>query len=99
MGKRESEISIVAEQPEENIHNKAMISLGLGGEKMNDLNVYLIRYHNNGYFCKSIVLAESYDEAERIILKDYNEFDIEIQIEEYEEIQEKRVALTECIKL
>lgn len=66
---------------------------------MNDLNVYLIRYHNNGYYCKSIVLAESYEEAEKILLKDYEDFGVTIEIEEYEEVTDKGTVLTESIKL
>lgn len=66
---------------------------------MDNLNVYLIRYHNNGYFCRSIVIAETYEEAEKILLKDYEDLDVKIDIEEYEEISEKGTALTESIKL
>lgn len=66
---------------------------------MNDFNVYLIRYHNNGYFCKSIVLANSYKEAEEILLEPYIEWGVKIEIEEYEEIDGKGIALTECVKL
>ncbi|MFS0864113.1 hypothetical protein [Fredinandcohnia sp. 179-A 10B2 NHS] len=66
---------------------------------MDDLKVYLIRYHNNGYFCKSIVLANCYEEAEKILLKDYKDFNVTIEIEEYEEITDKGTALTECIEI
>lgn len=66
---------------------------------MENLNVYLFRFHNNGYFCKTIVLAETYKEAETKLLQTYKEFDVTIEIEEYEEVNEKGVALTECTKL
>jgi hypothetical protein len=70
-----------------------------GVYKMEDMKVFIIRYHNNGYFCRSVVLAESYEEAERILLKNFKEFDVTIEIEEYEEVVDKGIALTDCNKL
>jgi hypothetical protein len=61
---------------------------------MDELNVYLIRFLNNGLLMKSIVLAETFQEAEKLLIKDYAEYGIEIQIEEYEEVTTKGVALT-----
>lgn len=66
---------------------------------LDDLKVYLIRFHNNGYFCRSIVVAESYVEARGILLKDYSDFGVTIEIEEYEEITDKGTVLTDCTKL
>lgn len=65
------------------------------GITMEELHVYLIRYHNNGYLCKSIVVAESYEQAEQLLVGQHAEFNVTIAIEEYEEITEKGIALTE----
>lgn len=63
------------------------------------MNVYLFRYHNNGYFCKSVVLAKDYEQAEETLLEPYIEWGIDIEIEEYEVINERGIALTECIPI
>jgi len=57
-------------------------------------NVYLIRFNNNGLLMKVVILADDYEEAEKILRKRYRKFDIEIDIEEYEEIEDKGVVLT-----
>jgi len=59
-----------------------------------ELNVYKIRFINGGQLMEAIVLGESYEQAERLLKKDYKEYDLEIVIEEYEEINQKGVALT-----
>lgn len=61
---------------------------------MNNLRVFKIRFINNGLLGVSIVLAETIEEAELMLLKDYKEYNVEIQIEDYEEIEEKGVTLT-----
>ncbi len=43
---------------------------------------------------KVVILADDYEEAEKILRKRYRKFDIEIDIEEYEEIEDKGVVLT-----
>ena len=66
---------------------------------MTDFKVFLVRYYNEGYLCKSIVVAENYKEAKSILVNEYKYFNVEIEIEEYLEIDEKGIALTECVKL
>lgn len=61
---------------------------------MNDLKIFKIRFDNNGLFCVSIVIAETIEEAKQLLIKDYDEYNVKIQIEEYEEVEEKGVALT-----
>ena len=61
---------------------------------MNELKVFKIRFYNYGMLSQSIVLADSIEEAESLLKKDYKEFGIDIQIEEYEEVEDKGVALT-----
>lgn len=56
--------------------------------------VCLIRFNNNGILCKSVVLAESVKEAEELLIKEYKKYDIEIQIEDYEVIEEEGIVLT-----
>jgi hypothetical protein len=62
--------------------------------KMDELNVYKLRFYSNGELCNCIVLAESVSEAYEILRKDYEEFNIAVLIEEFEQITDKGVALT-----
>lgn len=59
------------------------------------LNVYLINYRSGHNYCRTVVLAETYDEAKQILLKDYKKFGAFIEIEGYDEISEKGSIITE----
>lgn len=61
---------------------------------MDDLKVFKIRFYNYGALAEAIVVAETIEEAETLLTKDYKEFNVPIEIDEYEEIEEKGVALT-----
>lgn len=58
------------------------------------MKIFKIRFDNNGLFCVSIVIAETVEEAKQLLTKDYEEYNVKIHIEEYEEIEEKGIALT-----
>jgi hypothetical protein len=59
-----------------------------------DMTVFLIRFNNNGVLSKAIVLAENNIEAYKVLAKDYEEYGVKIDIEEYEIITDRGVALT-----
>lgn len=59
------------------------------------MKTYLIRFHNGNFLCKSIVLANDVHEAKSILLEQYRMYSVDIEIEEYYEIEEKGIALTE----
>ena len=61
---------------------------------MNELKTFKIRFNNNGVLCESVVMEETFDKAENLLINDYKEYGINIIIEEYEEITEKGVILT-----
>lgn len=55
---------------------------------MNETTVYLIRYVVDGLLHKAVVMAEFYKKAEEILINNYKEYGIEIQIEEWEFFEE-----------
>ncbi|MCL1696403.1 MULTISPECIES: hypothetical protein [unclassified Lysinibacillus] len=61
---------------------------------MNDLKVYRISFMNGTIYSNSIVLASTYEEAEGKLKQDYMDYDLDIEIGEYEEMNEKGVILT-----
>lgn len=63
---------------------------------MGELKVYRITFMNGSIYSTSIVLANSYEEAEAILIQDYLDYGLNIEIGEYEEMNEKEVILTNC---
>ena len=61
---------------------------------MGELKVFKIRFYNYGILAEAIAIAETIEEAETLLRKDNNEFNLKIDIDEYEEINDKGVALT-----
>lgn len=61
---------------------------------MDDLKVYRISFMNGAIYSNTIVLASSYEEAEDILKQDYKDYGLDIEIGEYEEMNEKGVILT-----
>lgn len=61
---------------------------------MKELKVFKIRYINTGILSMAVVLAETITEAESLLKKEYEDYGIKIDIEEYEEVNEKGVTLT-----
>jgi len=59
-----------------------------------EMTVFLIRFNNDGILSKSIVIAENDIEACKILKDEYKQFGLKIDIEEYEAITDKGVALT-----
>lgn len=59
-----------------------------------NMSVFKIRFDNNGILSVAIILAEDEVEAYKILRKDYQDYGIEIEIEEHEIITEPGVALT-----
>lgn len=51
---------------------------------MGNTSVYLVRYTVDGLLHKAVILAEYYKDAEEILIKQYQEYGIDIQIEEWE---------------
>lgn len=61
---------------------------------MEDNKVFKIRFNNSGVLNVVVVVAETYKEAESILVEDYKEYGIDIEILEYEEVEEKGVVMT-----
>lgn len=61
---------------------------------MDELKAFKFRFNNGGVLCLAIVIAETPEEAETLLKKDYEDYGITILIEGYEEIEEKGVTLT-----
>lgn len=61
---------------------------------MGELKVFKIRFINTGILSMAVVLAETIQEAETLLKKEYEDYGIKIDIEEYEEVDEKGVTLT-----
>jgi hypothetical protein len=55
---------------------------------MGETSVYLIRYFVNGLLHKAVILAERYTEAESILINNYKDYGIDIEIEECEFFEE-----------
>lgn len=56
--------------------------------------VFKIRFINKGILSMAIVLAESVEEAKSLLTREYSDYGVEIEIEEYEDVNEKGVSLT-----
>jgi hypothetical protein len=61
---------------------------------MGELKAFKIRFYNYGILAEAIVIAETIEEAETLLQNDYKEFNLKVDIDEYEEITDKGVALT-----
>jgi hypothetical protein len=61
---------------------------------MDDVIVVKVRFFSGDILHVSVVLAGSIPEAFDILINEYKEYGIYIQIEEYEVLREKCIALT-----
>lgn len=61
---------------------------------MDNLKVYRISFMNGTIYSNVIVLADNYEEAESILKYDYRECGLDIEIDGYEEMDEKGIILT-----